>query len=164
MVEENITTKLKDLLTIRVEDVMLKEITVINPDSPIRKAIEKMKESGAGCLIVLSNNKIEGIITERDILKHAIGEKKDIDNLRVQDISSKPVWITKPKDKVETVLQQMLKRNLMHLPVIEEDIVKGIVTLAEIVRIQPKLFEKLKEITKANKTQSSKELKLNYIA
>ena len=164
MEKEKITGGLKELLSIRVEDVMLKEVKSVNLDSPIRNAIKIMNESGLGCLIVLSNNRIGGIITEHDILKRVIGENRDLDRLTVQDIQSKPIWITKPKDKVETVLQEMLKRNLMHLPVIEKDTVKGIVTLAEIARIQPKLFEKLKELAEKNKTQSTKKLWSNYIA
>ena len=99
MTEEKNVGALSELLTIRVEDVMLKEVKSVNPESPIRNAIRIMNESGLGCLIVLSNNRIEGIITEHDILTRVIGENKNIDKVTVQDIRSKPIWITNPKDK-----------------------------------------------------------------
>ncbi len=126
----------------KVEHVMIRQVIVIDSDATVRQAVDSMNTYEIGCLVVLAKGKLEGIITERDILKRVIGKSRDVDETKAKEIMSQPVWVVDPNAGLETALQNMLRHKIKKLPVVtqEEDRLVGLVTFTDIARFQLKLL------------------------
>lgn len=61
-------------LSLKVEDVMVREVISLDENSSVKEAAEIMNKFEIGCLIVVSKGKAMGIVTERDLLKHVVAE------------------------------------------------------------------------------------------
>ena len=69
-----------------VKDIMSEDVHTISPDFSVKKAAEAMTKRKVGSLIVVSGKKLEGIVTERDILKKAVCLGKDVNKTKVKDV------------------------------------------------------------------------------
>jgi predicted transcriptional regulator len=135
----------KSLLPAKVADVMVRRVIAVNSDVTVREAVALMNKFEIGCLIVLTNDRVDGIVTERDILKRIIGNCKDVDKTGIKEIMTRPVWVVNPNTELETALQNMLTKKIKKLPVVEGGKLIGLVTLTDIARFQPKLLSKYKK-------------------
>jgi CBS domain-containing protein len=135
----------KSLLPAKVADVMVRRVISVNSDVTVREAVALMNKFEIGCLIVLTNDRVDGIVTERDILKRIIGNCKDVDKTGIKEIMTRPVWVVNPNTELETALQNMLTKKIKKLPVVEGGKLIGLVTLTDIARFQPKLLSKYKK-------------------
>ena len=134
------------LLPIKVADLMIKNVIAVDSKATIREAANLMNKFEIGCLIVLTNGKVDGIVTERDILKRVVGENRDVDKTAIKEIMSRPVWVIEPNAELETALQHMLKIKIKKLPVVENGKLIGLLTLTDIARFQPELLNKFKKL------------------
>lgn len=133
---------------LKVADVMIKEAIAVDSGVTVKQAVNFMNKFEIGCLVVLNKGRVDGIVTERDILKRVIGNSRNVDNTEVKEIMSRPVWVASPTTELETALQNMLKQKIKKLPVVQDDKLVGLVTLTDIVRLQPKLLNKFKRLVK----------------
>jgi len=134
------------VLPIKVADVMIKEVIAIDSDATVREAVNLMNKFEIGCLIVLTNSRVDGIVTERDVLKRVIGNNRHVDKTKIREIMSRPVWVVNPNTELETALQNMLSQKIKKLPVVKEGRLIGLVTLTDIARFQPELLNKFKKL------------------
>lgn len=141
-------------LSAKVEDVMIREVIVIDSEATVRQAVDSMNKYEIGCLVVLEKGKVVGIVTERDILKRVIGKSIDVEETKIKEIMSQPVWVVDPNTDLETALHNMLRHKIKKLPVVKEkeDRLIGFLTLTDIARFQPKLLSKCKELLVKGKT------------
>jgi CBS domain-containing protein len=105
-----------------VKDYMIKKMETVSPDDSVLSAIELMVEHDQGSVIVLDEDeKVIGIFTERDVLRHYMTNQSKFLHLKVSEVMSSPVQ-TVPKDmKVSQALTIMNKKNVRRLPVVDED-------------------------------------------
>jgi CBS domain-containing protein len=98
-----------------------------------------MRHSGVGGIPVLGHESDEcaGILTERDIVVRVLAEERDPRAAIVGDAATLRPVMCAPEDDVATALTQMREEEIQHLPVIAEDRVVGIVSLADIVFRRP---------------------------
>lgn len=75
----------------KLKDVMTAGVTVVSPDATLREAAMKMKDDDIGILPACNGIKIEGMLTDRDIVIRAIAEGKDPDICKVREVMSKEV-------------------------------------------------------------------------
>lgn len=132
------------LLPVKVADVMIKEVIAVDSAVTIREAVDLMNNYEIGCLVVITEGRVDGIVTERDILKRVIGKSRDVDKAKIKEIMSRPVWVVNPNTELETALQNMLTRKIKKLPVVKEGKLMGLLTLTDIARFQPKLLNRYK--------------------
>lgn len=142
-------------LSAKVEDAMIREVIVIDSEATVRQAVDSMNKYGIGCLVVLDKGKVDGIVTERDILKRVIGKSRDAEETKIKEIMSQPVWVVDPNTDLESALQNMLRHKIKKLPVVleKEDRLVGLLTLTDIARFQPKILSRCKELLVKGKTQ-----------
>jgi CBS domain-containing protein len=116
-----------------IRDVMTKELVTVEPATSVAAAVTVMGIKGVGAVLVMEQGRLEGIFTERDLvraLSHDIGA------------SSQPVtqWMTRnpvtgsPETSVERALEIMLAGNFRHLPVTEGERVMGVVSIRDLSR------------------------------
>ena len=106
-------------------------------DCPVLECIQKMNQKRVGALVVISqNDSVEGIVTERDVLR-AIGDNSgSFPQLSVKDImTKKEKLLTATKDEpIEEVMEVMTNSRIRHLPVVEEGKLMGIISIGDVVK------------------------------
>lgn len=118
-----------------VKDTMTRHVEVINPDSTIKEAAEKMLSLNVGGLPVCDNNKIIGIITDRDITIRSTSKGFDPNNIMVKDIMTRDVECCYLDQNVMDVADQMSERHIKRLPVMSNNnTLIGIVTVGDFAK------------------------------
>ena len=133
---------LEDIFNIRVRDVMTKDLILIDENVTVDKAANKMVENGVGCILVKKNNKVVGIITERDIVRRVVAQNKDPTKTSVDEIMSKPVIVVRDEATLEDAAEIMAKNGIRRLPVInQKNALVGIITASDLAKALAIKFE-----------------------
>jgi CBS domain-containing protein len=111
----------------KVKDVMNKAI-VIDHDVDLKEAAKIMSDRNIGSLIVLKDNKISGILTERDIIKNISSLGKNINA-----IMSKNVFTVDHNESLENAAILMKENKIKRLPVVDNARLVGIITATDII-------------------------------
>lgn len=133
-------------LSLKVSDVMVREVITIDENSTVKEAAEVMNKFEIGCLIAVRKGKAVGIITERDLLKRVVAEAKDVNKTRVKDVMSSPLVVVEPGMDLEEAVKLMFQMKIKKLPVVEEKRLVGLVSLTDIARFQPQMIKILKQL------------------
>lgn len=135
------------MIIILVKHIMRKNVFVFSKNATIKDVIDIMIENNIGSVIILENEKVIGIVTERDLVTKVLTKGLDL-NLPVKEIMSSPVITISPNESVEKAAEIMTENKIKKLPVVENDKLLGIITLTDIVASGVKLEEEvLKELS-----------------
>jgi CBS domain-containing protein len=108
----------------------------IEPSATLQDAIQMLVEKNCGSLVVTQDDRMLGIITERDILRNADRYHESMLKLRVADcMTTEPITGT-PADDISDTMGLMTNRRIRHLPILEADRIVGIVSIGDIVKAQ----------------------------
>jgi len=110
------------------------EVFHIGPKQTVYEAIEKMASKDIGALLVMEDDKLLGIITETDYRIKVILKGRASKTTNVEKIMSTGLYCVKPNEKVETCMALMTDRKVRQLPVLEDDRVKGVVSIGDLVK------------------------------
>jgi CBS domain-containing protein len=109
-------------------------VLAVGPDHTLREAAVKMAEKGTGAALVFDDQSpAPRIITERDLLL-AIGSGKDPDSEKVADHMSGSVISAPPDWSLERAAEEMVKRGIRHLVVVDRGELAGVLSMRDIVR------------------------------
>jgi CBS domain-containing protein len=118
---------------VEVSEVMTKEVVTVGPHYNVADVASLMDAKGIGSVIVLEEERVLGILTERDILK-VIGAGEDPKNVAAHEALTDDVYTIGPDASVDEAARQMTKAGIRHLPVISGDGLIGIVSIRDLVR------------------------------
>ena len=137
-------------MSLRVEDCMTRRVVTVEPEYSVRYAARLMKLYGISSLVVVSEGRIVGIITERDIAYRVVARGLNPERVRVCEVMSHPVVVTHPSTPLEEAVEAMFRRGIKKLPVVirggEGSKLVGILSLTDVARLQPKLIEAMREL------------------
>lgn len=122
----------------KISDILSKkgrQVYTIQPSQTIREAIAILNAQNIGGLIVMDEDKISGILTERDVLRFVASENFDF-SAPVQQIMTKNIIIGAPQDDLQSVAHTMTEKRFRHLPVMEKGKLMGIVTIGDVLKAQ----------------------------
>lgn len=125
------------------------EVFGIGPDEPVLAAIQMMADRSVGALLVMKNDELVGIISERDYARKVILKGRSSADTAVWEIMSSPVRTVRPDDTVNTCMVLMTEKHIRHLPVVEHGGVIGVLSIGDIVKRQ--LEEQQQEIEQLQK-------------
>ena len=119
----------------KVNELMSLRVEVATPDDSIQQAARVMHRIDAGILPVGENDRLIGVITDRDIAVRAVAEGKDPRTTLVRDVMSPEVRYCYEDDEVESVAENMAELQIRRLPVVNrEKRLCGLISLADIAR------------------------------
>lgn len=149
-------------ISLKVEDVMVKEVITIDENSTVKEAAEIMNKFEIGCLIAVRKGKAMGIITERDLLKRVVAEAKDANKTKVKDVMSSPLVVVEPSMDLEEAVRLMFQMKIKKLPVVDGKRLVGLVSLTDIARFQPQVIKILKQLAMRQAAPKSMKKVIDY--
>jgi signal-transduction protein with cAMP-binding, CBS, and nucleotidyltransferase domain len=132
---------------VKAGDIMTRNFISVPPETSILDCAKKMVKKHVSSLILEEDNRLMGIITEGDIL-WAMTKKnrKELNTIKASEIAPKKLITIKPSADLYQALQTMKKTKYRWLPVTINKNILGFLTLKDILRIEPSLFEFASEI------------------
>ena len=132
-----------------IHDKIDKTIFTINPESTVFEAISLMADKGIGALVVTDQEKVVGILSERDYMRKVTLMERTSKETTVGEIMTAKVLTVTKSTSVENCLSLMTDRHLRHLPVVENEKLVGLISIGDLVKAvmedQRKLIDQLQQ-------------------
>lgn len=111
-----------------------KRIDGVSPDTTVLEALRIMANKNIGSVVVKEGDQYLGIMTERDYSRKVILLGKSSTDTPVSEIMSRDFPVVTPNDTVEFCMQLMTDKNIRYLPVFEDNVLCGIVSISDVIR------------------------------
>lgn len=109
------------------------DVLSIGPDDTVLNAIKKMADHDVGSLLVLEDEKLIGIFTERHYARNVFLKGRSSPQTRIRDVMSTRVVCARPEQSVEECMAVMTDKAVRHLPVLDKKKVIGIISIGDLV-------------------------------
>ena len=109
------------------------DIWSTSPDTTVYDALRIMGDKDVGALVVLENNNLVGILSERDYARKIVLSGKTSRDTRVGDVMTRVVHTVHPEQTVQECMQLMLDHHVRHLPVVVDDEVIGVISIGDVM-------------------------------
>jgi len=117
-----------------VKDAMSRNVVAVSPDASVYRAAVLMAERGVGSCVVLRDEKLAGIVTERDLVRRVIAKGLSPKRTRIGDVMSAPVTVVGENATLEEAVDIMADQGVKRLVVVGEGGVVGVVSVSDILR------------------------------
>ena len=117
----------------RIQEIMSRSVQLTAPDTTIGEAARKMRDEGVGALPVGENDRLIGMVTDRDIVIRGVADGRD--RASVRDVMSKGIIYCYEDDDIAKAAESMSRHQVRRLPVINRDKrLVGVIALADLGR------------------------------
>jgi CBS domain-containing protein len=117
----------------KISKIMSSGVEIISPDDTIQSAAAKMKEADVGFLPVGENDKLIGMLTDRDIALRAVAEGKNPATCKVREIMTDKVLYCREDDAVEDAATSMAEMQIRRVPIVnDEKRLVGVLSIGDI--------------------------------
>jgi CBS domain-containing protein len=106
----------------------------ISPEACVYDAIEMMAEKHVGALLVVSEEKLVGMVSERDYARKVILQGKSSKETQVKEIMTSPAVFVTPEQTVEDAMRVMTEQHIRHLPVVGNGVILGVISIGDTVK------------------------------
>jgi CBS domain-containing protein len=109
-------------------------VLAVAPDDPVLEAIRAMAEHHVGALLVMQNNELLGIVSERDYARKVILLGRSSADTTVREIMTSPVVTVSPLSTLDECMRLVAVRRVRYLPVVENGRTVGVVSIGDLVK------------------------------
>ena len=139
-----------------VSEIMSRDLIKISFEASIWEAARMMSQHKIGSVIVVDwEGRTIGILTERDLITRAVVQERNLRTFPVGRIASKPVVSVSPETRICEALKLMTSKNIRRLVVLEDGIPLGILTVSDVLRIVPDLYDTLQELIRLHRDRET---------
>ncbi len=110
-----------------------RQIISIKPEDSVLDAIRLMAEKGIGSLVVMKDQELLGIMSERDYARKVIIKGRSSESTAVSEIMTVNVFTTSSSETVNDCMSVMTEKKIRHLPVVEDSAVIGMISIGDLV-------------------------------
>jgi CBS domain-containing protein len=110
-----------------------KEIWFVAPQASVYEAIALMAEKSIGAVLVIADQRLVGIVSERDYARKVILKGRSSKETMVQEIMTRDLIIVSPENTVDECMRIMTERRIRHLPILDSGKLVGIVSIGDLV-------------------------------
>jgi CBS domain-containing protein len=122
----------------RVSDVLRAKgdrVLMVAPDTPAVRVAQRMREEHVGAFVVSGDGRrVEGLITERDIVLGLARFGQGLFALRASELISQAVHTCRSDDSVRSAMATMTNSRVRHLPVVEHGELRGIISIGDVIK------------------------------
>jgi CBS domain-containing protein len=121
----------------RVSDILRgkgSDVLKIDASATVYEALEKIVARNVGSILVTDDDKVVGIMTERDYLRKITLQGRTSRDTKVSEIMSSPLVYVAPETTIEETMAIMTDRRIRHLPVCQKERLVGIVSIGDLVK------------------------------
>jgi CBS domain-containing protein len=111
-----------------------RDIISIKPEDSVLDAIRLMAEKGIGSLVVMEDQELLGIMSERDYARKVIIKGRSSESTAVSEIMTVNVFTTSSSETVNDCMSVMTEKKIRHLPVVEDNVVIGMISIGDLVK------------------------------
>ena len=134
---------------IKVGDLMTRNFVHVSPETNLKECARTMVKKRVGSIIIMEDQKLKGILTEKDIIWAIVKKsKEDLKSILAKDLMKRKVITIKPGDDITNAMQRFKKKKIRRLPVVENGKLIGMLTLKDVLKIDPGLFQMIAETMK----------------
>jgi CBS domain-containing protein len=119
----------------KVEQIMSRDVKTCAPEDTLNRAAQLMWEYDVGCIPIVSQGNVVGIVTDRDVCMAAYTQGRRLDEIPISTVMSSQVQTCTPGDTLETASAVMKRHQLRRLPVVKSNReLCGILSMADLTR------------------------------
>ena len=115
-----------------IREVMTRDPRTVEIDDPVIDAARIMRDDDVGAVVVMEQDQLAGIVTDRDIVVRAVAEGRDPSQTKVSEICSRDVTTLSSEDSIKDAIKTMREHDVRRLPVTENGRPVGIVSLGDL--------------------------------
>ncbi len=112
------------------------EVHAISPAAMLDEVVQTLVRHTCGSLLVMEEETLVGIITERDILRTVAGDARDLAEINVAEKMSAELVTSSLDDELGEVMSVLTENRIRHLPVVDEGELRGIISIGDVVKSQ----------------------------
>jgi CBS domain-containing protein len=120
------------LLNDQLGDLPITEVPTVSPGQPVAFAIHVMQRGETGCVLVEEDGNLVGIMTERDVLLKAAGDKVDLNALAVRDLMTPDPVTLRDDDTLAVALHKMSIGEFRHMPVVSRNGATNVISIRDV--------------------------------
>jgi signal-transduction protein with cAMP-binding, CBS, and nucleotidyltransferase domain len=120
---------------------MTTDAVTVTPATLLSDAAKLMRERNVNSLVLREDSQVVGIFTDEDVVRKIVAEGKDPFQIKVEDIAAQDIVTISPDKDIYDAMLMMRDNDIRQLPVIDQGNFVGIITLKDILKIEPELFE-----------------------
>ena len=110
------------------------EVKSVSPDTDTKEAVKLMATSGISSLLVIDNDQVLGIFSDKDFTCKVVAEDRLSQNIPISEVMTTPVCAIRPEQKIEDAMSVMTEKRIRHLPVMDGNKLVGLVSIGDLVK------------------------------
>ena len=110
------------------------QVYAVAPDDSVIDAVRMMAERGVGAVLVMQGVDLVGIVSERDYARKVVLQSRSSADTAVREIMTPEVITVGPSSSVSRCMQMVTEHRIRHLPVVDEGVVVGVVSIGDLVK------------------------------
>ena len=130
---------------VKASDAMTEKPITLSPDSNVQECAALMDKEHVGAILIKEDNHVRGIITEQDIVRKLVAKGENPLEKKLEEVMEKELITANPSIDIFDALIIMRDENIRHLPIVDDGNFLGLLTLKDILKLQPQLFDLLLE-------------------